>query len=189
MDNHMFVNYGQNKNRLFHSSDTAPIIMDLRAKLHTILFGDRGHPGEGRKVLIRSMIDYCVCVKEEEGQKHREADPLCSICKGDGFIYRDYVATAWKSLIDIPRGILDAQGVRLPGMIDATGFSYYFEWDVPITKDDKIFEINLNDDGTMPLNLGDINHLEKFQIKQLIILRADNGRVEYKQAICVREGY
>jgi hypothetical protein len=135
------------------------------------------------------MIDYCVCVKEEEGQKHREADPLCSICKGDGFIYKDFIVTAWKALIDIPRGILDAQGVRLPGTIDSSGFSYYFEWNVAIKKADKIFEINLGPDGSVPENTGDINHLEKFQIKQLIIYRADNGRVEYQQAICVREGY
>ncbi len=189
MDNHMFVNYGQNKSKLFHMSDAAPVILDLRAKLHSLLFGDRGHAGEGRKVLIRSMIDYCVCIKEEQGQKHREPDPLCSICKGDGFIYRDSIVTGWKALIDVPRGILDAQGVRLPGLIDSSGFSYYFEWDTVIKKQDKIFELKLGADGSLPENTGDVNHIEKFQIKQLIPYRADNGRIEYIQAICVREGY
>src|SRR5690348_11839920 len=80
--------------------------IDLRVKLHSLLFGDRYHPGQGKIVLVRRMDKVCPCVLEERGQKMREPDPNCSICQGEGYTFTDIPFTAWRAVIDSHSGSL-----------------------------------------------------------------------------------
>jgi hypothetical protein len=52
---------------------------------------------------------------------------------------------------------------------------------------DKIIEIALTSEGAVPTDLGETNQLEKFKIVQIIIHRADNGRIEFIRAVTERE--
>lgn len=167
--------------------------IDLRAKLHQLLFGDRAHPGQGKIVLVRSMQTVCPCVLEERGQKHREPDPKCSICLGEGYTFIDKPYTAWRSVIDSHSGaLLGTYGEQWPGLTNIVGYNFIFEWNTPIKYMDKIIEIELNLDGSVPgkdFKAGDkiSNNYKKFKINQLIIYRGDNARVEYVRCVCEKE--
>jgi len=170
------------------STYTSGSDIDLRAKLHQILFGDATHAPQGHKVLIRSMQEYCTCVKDENrGQAYRRPDPKCSICHGEGYIYTDYVHTTWRSLINSGSGQLLGTLVEAKaGVTQVLGFNFFFEWDTDIKEQDHIIELKLGADGSLPATLDEENQLEHFRIIQLVKHRASNGRIEFIRGICER---
>jgi hypothetical protein len=176
-----------NSQRLYIGTATVGNI-DLRAELHKILFGDRNHPGEGHKVLIRRMDSTCPCMLEEKGQKHREPDPKCSVCHGEGYAYSEFLCTAWRSLVGSKSGALPASYMATPpGITDIIAHNFFFEYNTELKDIDKIIELNLGVNGALPSSLGELQQREKFKILQLITYRADNGRIEFIRAICQSE--
>ena len=169
--------------------------IDLRDKLHQLLFGDRAHPGQGKKVIIRFMDEVCPCVLEERGQKHREPDPTCSICQGEGYTFTDKPYTTWRSVIDSHSGsLLGTFTEQLPGVTTIAGYNFIFEWNTPLRPIDKIIEVDLDIEGNIPadgLKARDklTYQYKKFKISQLIIYRGDNARVEYVRCICEKEDW
>ncbi len=170
--------------------------IDLRAQLHSLLFGDRAHPGQGRKLIIRSMTAVCPCVEEENGQKHREPDPNCSICQGEGYTFKDSIFTGWKSIIDSHSGAIVGTFVeQMPGLTNIMGHNFIFEWNVPIRPIDKIIEFDLDIEGNPPVGKTAAQdavlsyQYKKFKIIQVIPYRGDHGRVEYMRVIGEREEF
>jgi hypothetical protein len=176
---------------LFVENPKAIHNIDLREKLHTLLFGDRAHPGQGKTVVVRTMNQVCPCVKEERGQKHREPDPTCSICQGEGYTFTDKPFTAWRSVIHSTAGPSTFME-ELPGLTNIVGYNFIFEWDTPMRPIDKIIEVDLDQEGNLPaggLKAADklTYQYKKFKISQLIIYRADNGRVEFVRCVAEKE--
>ena len=177
--------------------------IDLRAKLHQLLFGDRAHPGQGKTVLLRSMQSVCPCIMEERGQKMREPDPKCSICQGEGYTFIDKPYTVWRSVLDSHSGgaLAGSFAEQLPGLTALVGYNFIFEYDVPIKDIDKIIEFGLDREGNVPpqglpnpvKEMGEPNRLalqyKKFKIAQFIIYRGDRGRVEFLRCVCEKEEF
>ena len=169
-------------------NNTSVNSIDLRAELHNILFGNRSFIPQGHKIVLRHMERMCPCVLEERGQKHRDADPKCSLCHGEGFLYSDHVYTAWRSLIDAESGALPATfQEHVAGLTRLNSTNFWMEWTTTIAEIDMIFEINLTDAGIPPYPLKPTDYIEKYKIDQLISYRGDNGRIEYKRAVCTKE--
>jgi hypothetical protein len=163
--------------------------IDLRAEMMKILYGDGKQKPQGHIVLVRHMDTVCPCVLEEQGQKYRKPDPNCSVCHGEGYTYTEAPYTAWRSLVGSNSGtIVGSLQEGDPGTAIINGVNFFFDYNQNwINERDKIIEIALETDGSVPTNLGESNHLEKFKIIQRIIHRADNGRIEFVRAICERE--
>lgn len=172
--------------------------IDLRATMDAILFGDRWHPPEGKPVVLRHMTGVCPCIAggpgslvsdKDKGQLHRDPDPTCSICQGDGFTFTEKVVTAWRSLADSPAAVIQTFEQRVPGITANTGFNFYFRYDTDISSLDKIWELRLSIEGAKPVNIDLINRSDKYRIQDLITYRADNARIEYIQAITEIEAW
>jgi hypothetical protein len=162
--------------------------IDLRSEMMKILYGDGSHPPQGHIVLVRRMDQVCPCILEERGQKYRKPDPNCSICHGEGYSYTDHQYTAWRSLVGSNSGSLvgSLQEVS-PGVTAINGENFFFDYQTQLHERDKIIEIALTSEGAVPTDLGETNQLEKFKIVQIIIHRADNGRIEFIRAVTERE--
>jgi hypothetical protein len=172
--------------------------VDLREKMDSILFGDRWHPGQGKTVVLRHMEDVCPCIAGgpgslvadgDKGARHRDPDPTCSICQGEGYVFTEKTYTAWRSTADTPAAIIQQYEQRIPGITADTGFNFYFRYDTPVGDLDKIWELDLGLEGGKPLNIDLINRTQKFRIQRVIIYRGDNARIEYIQAISQIEGW
>jgi len=172
--------------------------VDLRAAMDAILFGDRWHPPMGKPIVLRHMIAVCPCVAggpgslatdEDKGQLHRDPDPLCSICQGDGFTFTESTVIAWRSLADSPAAIIQQYEQRVPGITADTGYNWYFRYDTAIGNLDKIWELDLDINGGKPINIDLINRVQKFRIQRLIPYRADNAGIQYIQAITEIEAW
>lgn len=172
--------------------------IDLRAKMDIILFGDRWHPPEARPVVLRHMVNVCPCVAggpgslvsdRDKGQRHRDPDPTCSVCQGEGFTFIETVVPAWRSLADSPAAIIMQFEQRTPGITADTGLNWYFRYDTNISGLDKIWELDLSTNGDKPINIDLINRDLKYRIQRLVTYRADNARIEYIQAISEIEAW
>jgi hypothetical protein len=160
----------------------------FRAEMMKILYGDGRSKPKSHQILIRHMTAVCPCVLEEQGQKYRKADPKCSVCHGEGFTYAESPYAAWRSIVSSNSGSqVGSLTETTPGISTITGFNYFFDYNCPILERDKIIEVSLGLDGSLPNDLGEVNHLEKFKVIQRIIYRADNGRAEFIRCICERE--
>lgn len=186
-----------NQTSLYQS--TAPQTnIDLRAKMDSILFGDRWHPPQGKPVVLRHMTGTCPCIKggpgslwndENIGQVHRDPDPKCSICQGEGFVFTETTLAAWRSLADSPEEVIRQFEQRVPGITADTGFNFFFRYDTDISNLDKIWELDLTTSGGKPINTDLINRIQKYRIQRLVTYRADNARIEYLQAISEIESW
>lgn len=175
--------------------------VDLRAKLHSLLFGDRYHPPQGRPVIVRHMTNVCPCITgslgalpsdADKGQKYRDPDPLCSICNGEGYLFTESPYTAWRSTIDNAASILGIYFQRQPGFTADIGFAFFFENTVPVHNLDKIFELALDKDGgNPPVNpaigpiITDLSVRKwRYRITKVIDYRSDNAEVDFYACIC-----
>ena len=171
--------------------------IDLRANLHEILFGYRGHPPQGRPVILRHMTSICPCMLEEEGQKQKDASPKCSICQGEGFLFTEAIYTAWRSTIDEATSVLGLYSQKMPGLSIDAGFAFFFEYNVPVFNLDKIYELALDSNGNMPaINpavgpiIADMTvRRKKYKISNLVDYRADNARIEFWMAPGIIEAW
>lgn len=161
--------------------------IDLRTKLHQLLFGDRANVPQGKPVVIRHMIQPCVCFLEEKGQDRRSPDPLCSICKGEGYIFEETLQTAWRATIDNASAQLGIWGQRPPGIVVDVGYSFFFEYNVQVGSLDKIWELALDTEGNMPQPnpaVGPViydmtQRKTKYKITNITPYTGDNARVEF----------
>lgn len=172
--------------------------VDLRAAMNQIFFGDRWHPPQARPVVLRHMLEPCVCVQggagslssdQDKGQRHRDPDPTCSVCNGEGFIFEETVVPAWRSLADSPAAIIMQYEQRVPGITADTGFNWYFLYNTTISNLDKIWELALTQSGSKPINIDLINRTNKYRIQRLVTYRADNAEIEYFHAVTEIEAW
>lgn len=190
----MSIKWGGNigATKAWSVSGSGGIGIDLRVEMSKILYGDGKEKAQGHTIMLRKMDQVCPCIQEERGQKYRKPDPKCSICHGEGYTYSDVPVTAWRSEIGgNSNAVLSNLEEATPGTVAINGFNYYFDYRLfgNIKSIDKIIEVSLGVDGSVPQNTGEVNYKEKFKIVQLIIYRADNGRVEFVKAACEKEDW
>jgi len=168
-----------------HASNTRGSEIDLREEMDCILYGEDGSPAHGNLVLIRNMRrdadgrpTVCECMS---GQVTREADPDCSYCSGEGYLWDENWSWAFWMYAGADSGFVKRYQRMPPGEIRVDYKIFFFRYDTTILYGDKIVEVVLDEDGNVELP-----YVREaiYKPQTLAKRRADNGRIEYIEAYC-----
>ena len=162
--------------------------IDLRVEFDRIVFGDEQHIPHGHWILIRRMrresngdAVYCTCM---EGQTTREADPRCSYCGGEGYLWDEEWMKTYSMYGGADNGLLRRETYMAPGSIRADYKIFFLRYDSGIRYGDKVVEVALDIEGQIQ-----IPYVREAIYKPQTIntYRSDYGRIEYFALYCREE--
>lgn len=165
-------------------------IIDMRAELHRVIFGDTGMPAQGRTVILRRMTDQkCqACFDNNTGGSNR---PNCPYCKGEGYMFHETkekmaifagVAPVYKPGIlgtgdypQAPYGYTDPN--RATAYCEFSVFPNYERYTLQEhTNYDKLFDLKVDVNGNLAHPL---IRVAKWKILGVTPIHGDNGRIEF----------
>lgn len=159
--------------------------IDLRAEFDALMFGSGQDHRHGHPVAIRHLRRTtegapiaCECKDLFSG----EADPDCSYCSGEGWLWDEQWYICRSQYLGSEGGLANRYRHPEPGQIRADYKVFFFRYDVPLRYGDKIVEMLLDDDGN-PV----VPYVREAIYKPQTInkLRSDNGRAEFITVHCL----
>lgn len=161
--------------------------LDLRAELDELFYGYKSGIRHGWPVVLRRMR------RDAEGKKiscscvdslTREADPDCSYCYGERYLWDEDWAWTYSTFAGGTTGLTNKLKYMPPGAVGSDLRTFYFRYDADIQYGDKIVEMKLDEEGNLVVPYV----RESIYFPQTIIRhRSDNSRIEYITAQCREE--
>lgn len=174
-----------NRPNLFNSINSYNNEIDLRKEFDILIYGNQNSIPHGHWAILRKMrrnednsLVACVCHK---AASTHEADPDCSYCLGEGYLWDESWQKIYKMTIG-PDGGQAKKYVHMPNGFERTEYLvFYLRYDCGIQYEDKIIEVFLDAEGRpfSPLKRKNI-----FRLETIVEYRSDNGRIEYIGAFC-----
>jgi len=143
--------------------------IDLRIEMNWILYGNTFKKPLGHWVVVRS---FDVASQSKYFNRYSREGVL-----GPAHNFTDIMVRARR----VPtHKTANEMMVLKPVDIVNDGFTYYFEWTVPIIAGSQIYELDVKDNATKPLTY---NFVEKYDVVKVLPYRLENGNVQYIAAI------
>jgi hypothetical protein len=168
------------------TSGTEP---DMREEFINTMDGSSPEIAKGQVGLLRKMrrtsdgsLIPCGCVHNIT--KEPDKDRFCPICFGEGYLWDEASIKFYRVYKESDAANVEKDQLRKPGLINQPFVVFYVRYDAEITKQDKIVEIELNDDGTAS---DPMRRKRLFRIGNLWDYRADNGKLEYFKVFTYHE--
>lgn len=169
--------------------------IDLRSELKDLLNGTSSSPQRGHWVLLRrtEKTQRCTCWNERgsgddkwnrDDRKYDEPKEDCIICKGTGWIIDDELHLVRRRIISPPIGLAGQERISPVGIMNIPYLVYYLKYYVVPKKEDKIIEIENDDDGN-PVRPFVQTEMHNISITEP--LRDQKGRIEYWRCACKLE--
>lgn len=158
---------------------------NMRELLADILFGSGSNPPEGHPIILRKMRRDSAgaliqCQFSTSPRTKQEVHTSnCPVCAGEGLIWDEY----WVTTYSRHNGI-GTEVWGFVGDVNKENYIYYFEYDVPITIDDKILEPVVDSEG-VPVTPYAID--QKYSIVFAEKKKGDYGRVEFIQVLAEKQ--
>lgn len=168
---------------LFGSRGVLGEHLDLRKELQAIFYGSAINPPEAHPVVVRFMkrdsASKTVRCKFSTSAyaKQNIHSPTCPVCLGEGSLWDEKFVWTYRTQT---RSDLMAQYAYESGDVLKEIYTYFFEYDVPITLDDTIIEVRVNSDGTI---IEPVTEEKRFKPIHVQTVKADYGRVEFIQVL------
>lgn len=168
-------------NTNFYSTVTSGTEPDIRQELINTFDGFFPEIAKAQDGLLRRMrrdsngkLILCGCV--DPITQEPDKDRFCSICYGEAFLWDEENIQFYRVLedSDVDNSIRDK--LNEPGLINAPVVVFYIKYNAEITKDDKLVELVLNQDGTKK---EPIKRKRIFRISTVWDYRSDLGKLEY----------
>jgi hypothetical protein len=169
------------------SSSRVNTEIDLRAEMQIMLEGNEYWPRRGHWVLLRRMDQKqkCYCWNEQavgtiglidDHRKYDEPQLRCPTCHGEGWIYKEELHLARRRLVSPEIGLAAEKTLSEIGWMAVNYIVFYFQYYVNPTKEDIIYEIELDVDGE-PVR--PIVYKERYLTSVCEPFRDENGRIEF----------
>lgn len=162
---------------------------DLRQEFIDTLEGDSPEIAKGKTVLLRKfrrndsgILINCDCVDLDTGEPDK--DRFCPISLGEKYLWDERYIKSYKQYLLDNFGLARGSFTQQAGVMNIPVVAWFLRYDVAITSDDKIVEIELDLEGQIKFP---ITRISIWQISELVVLRGDNGRIEYIKALCSEE--
>lgn len=167
---------------------TAPLpnvvdIVDLRREFDNLVLGYQGETPIGRPFILRRMrrdssdnLIPCSCVHDLTQEPDR--DFPCPYCQGSGNLWDEELITAYKVVASAPGGNNASSNFPKsePGTMYLPAARFFVSYSVSPKRDDRIVEIELDDDGDA---VTPYNRIAVFELMLVKAMRADNGKIEF----------
>jgi len=164
-----------------YGTSTTGSEVDMRQELENLLDGYHPEIAKGQVALFRKMrrdsdggLTACPCVDEVTNEPDK--DRFCPICFGEGYMWDETEIDFYKVYEQSDTSNILKDKLHKPGLINQPLVVFYIRYSVEITKEDRIIEIQLDDDGTAT---DPMRRKRVFRIGNLWEYRCDNGRLEY----------
>lgn len=169
------------------SSSTSSGEIDLREELDELFFGYESGIRHGYVVVIRNLRRDstgkpvpCSCLQPIT----READPDCSYCYGERYLFDENWAWTYSMYTGSEGGLANKVIYLPPGSVRVDYKLFFFRYDTDIKYGDKIIEMKLDEEGDVIVPY----IRESIYLPQTIRkYRSDNGRIEYFGVYCREE--
>ncbi len=131
---------------------------------------------------IGTDLLLCPCV--DKVTKEPDKDFHCPFCWGEGFLWDEDFFDVFKVRIKSEVGNALLEQLQGPGLITTPLVIFYTRYLELITKEDKVIELILNEEGepVKPYFRRDL-----YRIGSAVDLRGDHGRLEYWKLDCFTE--
>lgn len=169
------------------ASSTAPITtttvdIDLRNEFASLLLGYNGGAKIAQPFILRRMrredgeLVPCSCVSETT--KEPDRDYVCTNCLGRGFLWDEELIYGYRVVAASPGGSnAEVNSPALPvGRAYIPSMHFYFQYDASLTRDDRIVEIELDEEGVA---VTPYNRIGTYEIMLVRAMRGTNGRIEF----------
>jgi len=173
----------------FFSGSTSGTEPDMREEFINTLEGSSPEIAKGQPGLLRRMrrtsnnaLIPCSCVHAITNEPDK--DRFCPICFGEGYLWDEVNIEFYRTYQESDASNVVKDKLRKPGLINQPFVVFYFRYDAEITKEDKVVELELNDDGTAA---DPMRRKRLFRIGNLWDYRADNGKLEYYKVFTYHE--
>jgi hypothetical protein len=143
--------------------------IDLRIEMNRILYGSTFKKPLGHWVVVRV---YDVSSRSKYFNQYSREGIL-----GPAHKYTDYLVRSRRVSTHKTANELD---IIKPNDVVDDGFTYYFEWTVPVNAGSQIYEIDAKDHAVKPTTY---KLLEKYDVVKTLPYRLENGNVQYISAI------
>lgn len=154
---------------------------NMRQEMINTLHGSYPEVAKGKNVILRRArrdddgnTIPCACI--DPVTKEPDKDRFCPFCLGTGWYFDEEYIVAYRVLLDVTFSSRRRHDRMEAGNLDVPFIAFYTEYTGYITKEDKIAEVELNDDGTVVTPL---HYLAVFEVDKAWDYRADNGKLEY----------
>jgi len=163
---------------------------DLRQELENTLDGVFPEIAKKQTIVLRrfrrdSVGKRTLCACVDINTKEPDKDSFCPFCQGEGYFWDETYIDAYK--VQVYSGIVGAntaETVFPGGLMNVPLMVFYTRSSVVITKEDKIVQIQLDNEGDAAIPL---KRIQLYRIGSLVDYRSDNGRLEYWKINCFAE--
>jgi hypothetical protein len=161
--------------------------IDLRAELDELFFGYKSGIRHGYPCLIRHLRRdannkpiACTCLNSLT----READPDCSYCYGEGYLFDEEWHWTYSTYGGADGGLINRNTWMPPGAVRVDFKVFYFRYDTSIFYGDKVVEVKMDEEGNI---LQPVVRSIIYSPQTINKLRADNSRIEFITVYCREE--
>jgi hypothetical protein len=162
---------------------------NMRQEMINTLQGSYPEIAKGRYFILRRMdrdsaggTTPCGCI--DEITKEPDKDKFCPFCFGSGMLFTEEYILAYKTLLDTTFSSRRRHDKMEAGNLDVPFVAFYTAYNGYITKEDKIVEVALNDDGTV---IYPLKYLAVYEVDKAWDYHADNGKLEYYKVFTHKE--
>lgn len=177
-----------NQGNLFYSTG-ASSEPNMRQEMENTLDGSFPEITKKQIVVLRKMrrdsagnLTQCPCV--DILTKEPDLDTFCPICHGEAYIWDEIFMDAYKVVIRSSVGLAAKEEIFKAGLVNIPIVSFYTRFSTPVTSDDKVVELIVDNDGD-PVRPYKREFL--YRIGTLIDFRLDGGKIEYWKLDCYAE--
>ena len=172
----------------YPSASSAGSEIDLRLEFDILLYGDAKNISHGRPILLRNMRrdadgypTKCVCFSVSNTV---EADPDCSYCLGEGYLWNEKWILTYTMFLDAGGSAARKYVHMVPGL-ERTDYKVFFlRYNTTVKYEDKLVEVLLDVEGNPVIPYKRTAIYKPHTIKDL---RSDHGRIEYLALFCREE--
>lgn len=165
----------------YGSSITGGSEPDMREEAINTLEGSSPEIAKGQPGVLRKMrrddggnLILCDCVNTVT--KEPDKDRFCPICFGEAFLWDETNILFYRTLESSDTANSVSNKLQEVGLINTPIVVFYTRYDVDITNDDKMVELELELDGTVSTPL---KRKRIYRIETCWDYRSDNGKLEY----------
>ena len=159
------------------------VALNLREEFRALVEGRGGEVPIGQPLILRRMrrdsaggLVPCSCVDPVTHEPQR--DFPCALCQGRGYLWDEVLVTGYKIIVAAPAASNASVNLRKEeaGHLYLPAARFFFPYDVTVTRDDRVVEIELDADGNAVVPY---NRLAIYELTLVRALRGDNGKIEY----------
>ena len=174
----------------YYSSTSSTTEIDMRKETINFMDGHFPEIAKAKPILLRKVrldsnnnIIYCNCL--DPVSKEADKSTFCLSCWGLGMLFDEEWIDTYATLetsSDSTNAFLNT--IIPPGIISFPSIVFYTKYNDKLTTNDRLVEVELNDDGTVKNPIVRIN---MFRINYVWGFRSDNGKLEYNKIFTHKE--